>query len=257
MTPIPTTTTTTTAARRRWGYPFVALTACSAFALGACGDDADAASVCDPYLEMSLAMNGEPDPATLGPLLDDLDENAPEDLEESLSVMTTAARQVLETGDFAAFDSPDFAAAQGEVDPWIFEECDFDGSEEVTAEDYAFDGLPDELDAGTTAILFTNEGEEAHELAIMRKADGVTQTWDEILALPQEEGEALVEQVGGTFAPRNGTQGLAVVELTPGEYVAACFVPTGTSMSADGEVTEGTGVPHFMGGMVHEFTVTE
>ena len=72
-------------------------------------------------------------------------------------------------------------------------------------------------------------------MAIMRKADGVTQSWDEILALPQEEAEALVEQVGGTFAPRNGTQGLAVVELTPGEYVVVCFVPTGTSMSADGD----------------------
>ena len=255
---ITTTTTTPTITRRRRGYPLVAVTACSALALGACGgDDAEAAEICEPYLAVSLAMNGEPDPATLGPLLDDIDENAPEDLEESLGVMTTAAREVLETGDFAPFESPEFAEAQGEVDPWMFEECDFDGTEEVTAEDYSFDGLPDELDAGTTAILFTNEGEEAHELALMRKAEGVTQSWDEILALPQEEGEKLVEQVGGTFAPRNGTKGLAVVELTPGEYVAACFVPTGTTMSADGQVTEGTGVPHFMGGMVDEFTVTE
>ena len=32
-------------------------------------------------------------------------------------------------------------------------------------------------------------------------------------------------QVGGTFAPRKDTQGLAVVDLVPGDYVVACFVP--------------------------------
>ena len=49
----------------------------------------------------------------------------------------------------------------------------------------------------------------------------------------------------------------AVVELVPGDDVVTCFVPTGTSISADGEFTEGTGVPHFMGGMLQEFTVSD
>ena len=184
------------------------------------------------------------------PLLDEVDENAPEDLADPVAVMTGAARTVVETGDFAAFESPEFAAAQGTVDPWMFEHCEFDQKAEVTASEYKFEGVPSELDAGTAAILLTNDGAEAHEMAIMRKADGVTQSWEEILALPQEEAEALVVQVGGTFAPARATKGLAVVDLVPGDYVVTCFVPTGTSMSADGEVTEGTGVPHFMRGML-------
>ena len=235
----------------------IALGACAGLVLGACGDDDDeAAAACEPWTAINAQFNGEPNPDTLVPLLDEFDETAPEEIADSVAVMTGAARTVVETGDFAAFESPEFSAAQGEVDPWMFENCDFDETAEVTASEYKFEGVPDEFDAGTAAILLTNEGEEAHEMAIMRKADGVTQSWDEILALPQEEAEALVVQVGGTFAPRKGTKGVAVVELVPGDYVVTCFVPTGTSMSADGEVTEGTGVPHFMGGMLQEFTVS-
>jgi hypothetical protein len=227
--------------------------------LAACGDDAasaDSATVCEPYLGVTAQFNGEPDPATLTPLLDEVDENAPDDLAEPLGVMTGAARQVLENGDFSSFESPEFTDAQSTVDPWMFEHCDFEQKVEVSAADFEFEGLPDELDAGSAAILMTNDGAEAHEMAIMRKADGVTQSWDEILALPQEEAEALVEQVGGTFAPTNGAKGLAIVELAPGEYLAACFVPAGTTVASDGSFTEGTGTPHFMHGMTAEFTVS-
>jgi hypothetical protein len=250
MTPI----TKTTTFRPRG---LIALGACAGLLLGACGgDDDNAAAVCEPYIGVTLQFNGEPDPATIGPLLDAIDEHAPGELKDPLGVMTGTARTAIKDGDFDAFESPDFAAAQSEVDPWMFEHCKFDETAEVTAADYKFTGVPAELDAGTAGILVTNKGKEAHEMAIMRKADGVTQSWDEIMALPQEEGESLVVQVGGAFAPRNGTKGLAVVDLVPGDYVVACFVPTGTSMAADGTMTEGTGMPHFMGGMLQEFKVT-
>ena len=247
-------TTTTTTFRPRG---LIALGVCAGLVLAACGDDDEAAAAaCEPYIAINAQFNEEPDPETLAPLLDEFDETAHEDIGDSAAVMTEAARSVIETGDFAAFESPEFAAAQGEVDPWMFDNCDFDETAEVTASEYEFEGVPDEFDTGTAAILLTNEGDEAHEMAIMRKAEGVTQSWDEILALPQEEGEALVVQVGGTFAPRKGTQGLAIVDLVAGDYAVLCFVPTGTTMTADGEVTEGTGVPHFMGGMLEEFTVS-
>ena len=261
-----TRTTTTTPSgpaagrsRRTRRIGLAALGGCAALVLGACGDDGDAsaeaAAVCEPYLGVTAQFNGEPDPATITPLLDAVDENAPDDLAEPLGVMTGAARQVIETGDFAPFESPEFAAAQGTVDPWMFEHCEFDQKEEVTASEYKFEGLPSELDAGTAAILLSNGGAEAHEMAIMRKADGVTQSWEEILALPQEEAEALVVQVGGAFAPNKDAKGLAVVDLVPGDYVATCFVPAGTAVASDGTITEGTGTPHFMHGMISEFTV--
>ena len=37
------------------------------------------------------------------------------------------------------------------------------------------------------SFKFTNEGAEDHELAIARKNDGVTESFDELLALPEEE----------------------------------------------------------------------
>ena len=63
--------------------------------------------------------------------------------------------------------------------------------------------------------------------------------------------------VGGGFAPMNGSVGYAFLDLSEsGEYAALCFVPTGTVMSEDGEVTEGSGPPHFVQGMIAEFNVS-
>jgi len=244
--------------RRRRRVGLAVLGGCAAFLLAACGDDASAedAAVCEPYLAVTAQFNGEPDPATISPLLDQVDQEAPEELADSLGVMTGAARMVVDNGDFSAFESAEFAEAQGTVDPWMFEHCEFDQKEEVTASEFKFEGLPSELEAGTAAILLTNSGAEAHEMAILRKADGVTQSWDEILALPMEDAQELVVNAGGAFAANKDAKGLAVVELTPGDYVAACFVPAGTTVSADGAMTEGTGTPHFMHGMMKEFTVT-
>ena len=56
----------------------------------------------------------------------------------------------------------------------------------VTAQDYHFEGLPSSVPAGTSLTL-TNAGHEVHELLVVRKNDGVTESFDELLALPQEE----------------------------------------------------------------------
>lgn len=228
-------------------------TAADVTAGGATGGDA-----CTPYVEVSLAFNGEPDSATLTPMLDALDAAAPAEIADELATMTSAAREVVASGgqDFSAFETPEFTEAQATVDPWMFDNCEFDEKVETTAVDYAYDGMPSELTAGRVAVLMTNEGTQAHELRAMRKADGVTQSWDEILALPEEEAGALVEQIGGAFAPTPGSQGLMIADLAPGDYLAVCFIPVGTSVSETGEFTEGTGPPHFTQGMRHEFTVS-
>lgn len=51
-----------------------------------------------------------------------------------------------------------------------------------------------------------------------------------------------------------GEDGYAVVELEPGDYIAACFIPTGTT-SEDGPPAGEPGPPHALHGMVAEFTV--
>ena len=209
------------------------------------------------YADITVAFSGPPpDPATLTPLLDTLESGAPEEIAEQVGVMTTAARSVLDSNgeDFSAFEAPEFAEAQSEVDPYMFENCEFDEKVEVTAADYSFDGIPTELPAGRVAFLLTNEGSEPHEMALARKKDGVTESWDEILALPEDQAMEKIDQAGGAFAPGQGDQGLAIAELEAGEYVAVCFIPVGTSIDDTGE-HPGDGPPHFTQGMKSEFTV--
>lgn len=254
------------------------LAALLAGALGACGDDDDDAAstttaasggpassesagdgaseeVCTAYGDVTAAFSGEPDPDEVAADLDVLEQGAPADVADPLQVMTEAARTVLASGgeDFSAFEDPSFSEAQGEVDPYFFGACEYDTKAEVRAVDYGYEGMPSEVEAGQLAILLTNEGNEAHEMGLLRKADGVTESFDEILALPEEEAMEKVEEVGGSFVPSRGAQSLALVDATPGEYAAVCFIPVGTT----GPDVEGDGPPHFMEGMKTEFTVAE
>jgi len=258
----------------------------SAALLGACGDDGgdaqssgtteaaetteadtttegtegggDNAEVCSAYAEVTIGLSAEDaDPAALMTQLDTLDEQAPEEIAEPLGVLIAAARQVIDSGgeDFSAFETPEFGMAQGQVDPYIYEQCEFDAKAEVAGKDYLFEGLPSEIASGRVALLFTNEGTEAHELALLRKKDGVTESFEEILQLGEEESMAKVDEAGGTFVPMNGSTSLAIADLEAGEYLAACFIPVGTTFG-EGPPTEGEGPPHFVEGMQQEFTVT-
>lgn len=75
----------------------------------------------------------------------------------------------------------------------------------------------------------------------MAKAEGTTESWGELLALPEEEvGDKVVEVAGG-FAGRTGDQSLVIADLEPGDYLAVCFVPAGTSVNDDGSFVEGEG----------------
>ena len=147
---------------------------------------------------------------------------------------------------------------------------------EVTGVEYAFQGLPTSLPAGSE-LTFTNAGAEVHELVLLRVADDTTETLEELLAMeaegrdPMEEG--LVEFIGGTplfAAPGMVAEGTLPLELE-GRYVALCFIPQGvTDMSAleflgpdadpaeaPPEVQELAGnPPHLALGMIQEFTVT-
>jgi hypothetical protein len=225
---------------------------------GAAGDQEDATGVCAPYLDLTFQFNNEPDPNAVTAALADVEANTPAELTDSVATLTAAVRQVLESGgeDFSPFETVEFLDAQIDVDGWVYENCEFDATYEVTAEEYAFEGMPSEVESGLVAVKLINEGQEAHELGVARKVEGVTETWQEILELPEEEADAKVVFIGSGFAPTNGSNGYAFLDTREGgEYVALCFISTGTVMSADGEFTEGSGPPHFVQGMIHEFTV--
>ena len=123
--------------------------------------------------------------------------------------------------------------------------CDYE-TVDVTAVDYAFEGVPDSVPAGTLAFELTNASEaEEHEMVVFRRADGVTQSFGEILNLPEEETEELIVFSAAAFAPP-GESGATLADLDAGEYAMVCFIPVGGAED---------GPPHFTAGMIKEFTV--
>jgi plastocyanin len=132
---------------------------------------------------------------------------------------------------------------------------------EVVGVEYAFEGLDGEIEAGTE-LTFTNQGEEAHELVLFRLAEGETRSVEELLALPDEEVEDAVELIGVAVAEPGADGRVVEGELVldePGDYVAICFFPVGTTEVPEGPPTgdeqEQGGPPHFTQGMLQELTV--
>jgi plastocyanin len=137
----------------------------------------------------------------------------------------------------------------------------------VTAVDYAFEGLPDVIGAGSTLTL-TNEGAEPHELVALRIPDDEDRSVSELLALPQEE---LFAVFGGDAEPatvilagpgQTDVPGAVVGDGTltePGRYAIICFIPVGSDPSALDPEAEGPpqsdSPPHAARGMWAEVTV--
>jgi hypothetical protein len=231
------------------------LGALMAVALLGCGDDDEGseayADFCQAELQVEAAVASE-DPAAVGPAFEALLAATPEASKEVVEQTVSEARAFLESG---GEPTPEFNAAYGEMMETVKDECGFNAVD-VEAEDYSFSGIDDELDAGPAVITFENNGSEYHELALARINDGVELSAEELLALPQEEAEGMVTFLNGAFAAP-GETGYTAVDLAPGRYVAACFVPVGMTPAALEQDPEFEGgQPHFMEGMSTEFTVT-
>lgn len=227
----------------------------------ACGDDdassddevpdtTEAAAVapeaCDAYVALGGVLMG--DPAAAGDVLAEFESTAPESLADDAATVSATFAAMGEGGDPSAFSDPDHVAASAAIADAYFAGCDPVAELDVEGVDYGFEGLPAELDAGRVALRFTNatDHDEAHELVLFRVNDGVTESIDDLLALPEEEAFSKVTPVGVVFADEPGGEVAAVFDLEPGRYAAVCFIPIG-----GGE----DGPPHFTGGMVAEVEV--
>lgn len=171
---------------------------------------------------------------------------------EAADALESIATGFEEEGE-AFFQSPDFGESFATAGQAANEEC-ADESLDIVAVDYGYEGIPEEISAGQVGVDFSNEGAELHELLILRKNDGVEQSFDELFALGEEEAGALVTEVGGSFALPGEASATLLDLTTPGEYVAVCFIPVGTTPDAGEE--GGSGPPHFAEGMKAEFTVS-
>jgi hypothetical protein len=241
--------------------------------IAACGDDddettdtteagapaeGDGAAFCDAIVEfngIALASDVGADDSTeeeiiafgeeVAPLFQTVTDNAPEELKDTAEELNPSVQALLE-GDAEDFSADATFETYSELVDGAVDACEFE-SVDVTAVDYAFEGVPASLDAGSVAFSFTNDSEsEEHEMIIVRKADGVDLSFDEILELSEEESEDMVEFAGFAFAPPGSSGGSTLAQLTAGDYAMVCFVPVGG---------EDDGPPHFTQGMVHEFSV--
>jgi hypothetical protein len=221
---------------------------------------ADTAEFCTAFTDLDSAFHSAPgdDPEALVPFvqqevlppLEIVRETQPDEIAEHVTVMTDAIDKVAEAGDWSGFESEAFAEATGVVYPWVADNCEVQ-SVEATAIDFAYEGIPDQLDAGVTLFTLDNQSPagEAHELAFARIHDDVELGLHELLALPMEELESKIDLAGGVFAMPGDTSGITL-DLTPGRWAYVCLIPTG---SVDG--AEGDGPPHVAHGMSGEFTV--
>lgn len=145
------------------------------------------------------------------------------------------------------------------------------GTITVTAVDYAFEGLPDEIEAGTRIELENDSTNELHEFVAIRIPDSETRPVSELVQLPEAEVDALfgsTEPATVLLAPPGGEMIAAVGDGTisePGRYAVVCFIPTGADpeayLEAAQTATEGPpdvagGPPHVANGMHAELNVT-
>ncbi len=271
----------------RHGVRIAACTAASALTLGltACGgsptppaaqpaaptaedDTAQVAEFCEAVVDIDSTGAGGPEidfetaspeeiqaalqefGAMFEPLLVAVEQSAPEEVQSDVDVLATASREVFSTGDFAAFETPESVIADDNIDAYMLAECGYEQIE-VTATDFEYQGVPDTITPGTTAVTLVNEGEELHEVGIARVNDDVTLPVEELLALGEEEAMQSIEFKGAAFAAPGESDTVFLRLDDPGRYGAACFISEGTtSMEAEGD-----GPPHFTLGMVGEFTV--
>jgi hypothetical protein len=140
---------------------------------------------------------------------------------------------------------------------------------EVTTVDFAFEGLPAELTAGTSITVRNTSAAELHELVALRLPDDEVRSVEELLALPPEELETLFAASPALVAVappgEDGFIALGDGTLTePGRCAVVCFIPTGADPQAYLDALEANpgqppqvdgGPPHLAAGMYAELVV--
>ncbi len=237
--------------------------------LAACGDDDEAspitttapaaaggyqgnpnATVSDEVCDALVAAQGalhqapqEPDAmaaylaAEVSPHTQVLVDGLDGDLADAARTVHDSLVELGTSGDPSIMESPELTGAQTEIGAALHDGCDW-ATVDLTAREYDFQGVPDELPAGRYGFALENVGVEEHEMVLFRRNDGVTESFEELAEL----GDAMMEKVSFTGVAFGGpdTTSYAAVDLGPGTYFLVCFIPVGGGQD---------GLPHFMEGM--------
>lgn len=235
-------------------FPRIALVAAALAlpALAACEGDDDGLSeaACDAYAGFQASMFG--DPAAMKTAAEAFAAEAPEASRDDADTIVAALGAVAD--DPGALETPEVSSALTTIGDQVYEECDAEEKLDVSGVDYAFDDLPDEIDAGRVAIRFTNDSKanEPHELVIVTGADG--QTAADLAELPMEELFAQARPVAVAFTNEPDQHATTLVDLEPGDYLIICTLPVGGF--AEGGEEGPPADPHSAHGMVSTLTVT-
>lgn len=230
--------------------PSIALAALCLAGLVACDGDDDtmSESACDAYAEFNAAFFG--DPAAMAGAATALAEALPESSSDDAATLVEAAGAAGENPE--ALDSPEVGDALRSIGDRVFDECDTDEKLEVEGVDYAFEDLPDEIEAGRVAIRFDNGSEtnEPHELVLATGANG--ESAEELAAMPIDQLFQAARPVAVAFTDTPGEHATTLVDLEPGEYLVICTLPVGGfAEGQDGPPAD----PHSAHGMVTTLTV--
>ena len=177
-----------------------------------------------------------------------LQRDAPEEVAGDVKSAVADFRGV-RNGDFSKVMAPAFENKTRRIDAYFFDNCEGTKSA-VKGVDFAFQGLEDSYDAGRVRFKLDNAGKEVHEMAILRRKPSTKESFDQLLALPQRKAESKVDFVTSADGVEPGKASYANAVLAPGDYLAVCFIPQGSTPGK-----EGKGKPHFQLGMKQEFTV--
>ena len=112
----------------------------------------------------------------------------------------------------------------------------------LTMTDYDF-GLPRTIAPGRRTFRVTNAGPQIHEIQVVRLAPGKTMQ-DFMKWGATFQGPPPGDAIGGIAFLDTGRDAYFTADLTPGNYLAICFVPD----TKDGR-------PHLLHGMLKEFRV--
>ena len=263
----------------RWGKAVlglaIVLVALAALAVACGGDDGgdstattaatDATAACDAFVAYSQAFDINEDLEAGIASLKDFAAAVPEDVAAAVEPLISR----LEEDPEAVFESEGPVPGDTEADQYALENCG-DTRVDIEAYNFAFVGMPSELEAGRVAFNMVNRTQtgEFHEALLLRQDDGVTETANDQLV--EALGEPIsveatinaLEQFSflaiGFVQPEGlDPEDVFVADLEPGRYILACLLPERSPELLDAYFAgeEITGSRHSELGMFVEFTV--
>ncbi|MBI4787068.1 MAG: hypothetical protein HY782_08485 [Chloroflexi bacterium] len=114
----------------------------------------------------------------------------------------------------------------------------------ITLKDFAI-AVPSDIKPGAHIFKVSNDGPEPHEMTLFKLTEGKTEAdFNAFLQSQTPSGPPPFEPAGGIVGLNPGASGWVHLDLTPGTYIALCFIPS-----------PATGKSHVESGMITAFAV--